>query len=458
MNIGNARWVTYAQLSVIATSRILSKRRLYHLEEDLGLKGNQFQLATSLLYVTYVTCEIPSNLILKKMRPSRWIAFITLAWGMIATLMGLCQNFGGFVACRLLLGVFEAGLFPGLTIYLTMFYTKHELALRVGYLFVSAALAGACGGLLAYGIGHMDGVAGMHGWRWILIFEGIPTVILGIFVYFALADDPEHCYYLNAEEKALLIAKRNRQPGYTESGLHLHRKDVISALTDWKVWVFCLGHFGSDTMLYGYSTFLPTIVKSLGHWTTPQVQALTIPCYILGAIAYIIMAKLSDTQQKRALYSILACGISVIGYGVLVSDASSGVHYLGCFLVACGLYVVVGIPMSWVPINAPRYGKKVTASGLQLTIGNCGGILAPFVRSPPPLPRPLPHQNPAALTCSIGKVVLTLDRVIKALYIRPGTTLRHGSSYDPRVGLLGRFRLRLHVVLARTDQSEPGCR
>lgn len=112
-------------------------------------------------------------------------------------LTGICQSYGGLIACRLLLGAVEGGLFPGAAIYLTLFYTKREIAVRIGYLFVSAALAGACGGLLAYGIGFMDGVAGQRGWRWILILEGLPTLVLGIATWFLLADDPESAYYLS---------------------------------------------------------------------------------------------------------------------------------------------------------------------------------------------------------------------------------------------------------------------
>ena len=143
----------------------IGNARLYGLEEDLGLVGNQFQIAVSILFVTYITFEVPSNLVLKKFTPSRWIAFITVSWGIVATLTGLVKSYDGLIACRVILGALEAGLFPGMNLYLTFFYTKNELALRVGYLFVSAAIAGALGGLLAFGIGHMDGIQGMSGWR-----------------------------------------------------------------------------------------------------------------------------------------------------------------------------------------------------------------------------------------------------------------------------------------------------
>ena len=266
-----------------------------------------------------------------------------------------------------------------MAVYLTLFYTKKELALRIGYLFVSAALAGATGGLLAYAIGFMDGTAGLHGWRWIMIIEGLPTVVLGIATWWILADDPAHAYYLSPAEKGLMIIRQNRQAGQTASAQKFHKQDVKYGLIDWKVYAFCIAQFGADTMLYGYSTFLPTIIKSFGQWSTAQVQALTIPCYVLGAVTYLLVARLSDRQQLRGLYCVIFGAISVIGYGIMIADTSPSVHYFGCFVIALGLYVVVGLPLAWLPSNMPRYGKRTTATGLQLTIGNTSGIMAPFV-------------------------------------------------------------------------------
>lgn len=195
--------------------------------------------------------EIPSNLVLKPFGPQRWLAFIVFIWGIIALGTGFVHNFQSLVALRVLLGAFEAGLFPGLNVYLTFFYTKRELALRVGYLFVSAAVAGALGGLLAYGIGHLDGVQGMRGWRWIMILEGLPTIVLGVVVFFLLPNDPEHAYFLTAEEKKFMVVRHQRQYGFTESAQQFSKEDMMKAFKDWKVWVFSVGQFGADTMLYG---------------------------------------------------------------------------------------------------------------------------------------------------------------------------------------------------------------
>ncbi|KAJ5171041.1 Major facilitator superfamily domain general substrate transporter [Penicillium coprophilum] len=357
----------------------IGNARLYGLEEDLGLVGNQYQVSVSILFVTYCFFEVPSNLVLKKLRPSRYIATISVLWGIIATLTGITQTYGGLIACRVLLGVVEAGLFPGFITYLTLFYSKREIALRTSYLFSSAAIAGAFGGLLAYGIGFMDGICGMRGWRWIMIIEGIPTVLLGVATWFGLADDPDTAYYLNKEERALVARRRSRYIGQTESAQKFHWADVKEGVLDWKIWAFSFAQFGIDTMLYGYSTFLPTIIKGMGKWTTAEVQALTIPCYGLGAIAYLGVAWLSDRSQRRAFFICLFCAISVVGYGILISDSSSGVHYFGALMVALGLYVAVGLPLAWLPTNLPRYAKRTYATGLQLTFGNISGVMSPFL-------------------------------------------------------------------------------
>ncbi|KAF2760738.1 putative MFS transporter [Pseudovirgaria hyperparasitica] len=358
----------------------IGNARLYGLESDLKLSPKQFQVAISILFVTYILSEVPSNLVLKKFRPSRWIAFITTSWGIIATLTGITHSYAGLLVCRLFLGAVEGGLFPGMAVYLTLFYTKRELALRIGYLFVSSALAGACGGLLAFAIGHMDGLAGLRGWRWIMILEGLPTIILGIATWWLLADDANTAYYLSPADRALMHVRRARQTGQTASAQHFHWADVRACVSDWTVWAFCAAQFGTDTMLYGFSTFLPTIIRALypGHGAA-LVQALTIPVYALGAATYLLVARVSDRTQRRGVYAVSFGLVSIVGYALLISNSSAGVHYAGCFLVAMGLYVAVGLPLAWLPSNCPRYGKRTTATGLQLTIGNCAGIMASFL-------------------------------------------------------------------------------
>lgn len=349
------------------------------MEKDLGLTGNQYQICVSILFVTYCLFEVPSNLVLKKFKPGRYIALITMAWGIIATLSGLVHNFGSMIACRLLLGLFEAGLFPGLVTYLTLFYSRRQLALRIGYLFTAAALAGACGGLIAYGISFMDGAAGLSGWRWILILEGIPSVLVGALCFFALPNDIESAYFLTSSERKLLLQIRFREVGQTADGQKFHWADVKDGAKDWTLWAFSVAQFGEDVMLYGFSTFLPTIIRAIGKWTVAESQALTVPVYALGAITYLVVARMSDKLQQRGFFTILFAAVSMAGYGMLLANKGAAVSYAGCFLVACGLYVSVGLPIAWLPGNLPRYGKRTLASGMQLTAGNVAGIATPFM-------------------------------------------------------------------------------
>jgi MFS family permease len=344
------------------------------------MHGSQFQTAVSLFFVTYVICTLPSNLLLKRLRPSRYLCFLTISWGFIATFTGLVQSYGALLGCRLILGIVEAGLFPGCVVYLTCFYTKNEIALRVGYLACCSGLAGMCGGLLAMAIGDLDGKCGMSGWRWILIIEGMPTVILGVAIYFLLPDDFEVAYFLTEEDKKLLRLRWAHQTGHTKSSRSLHKPDVKKGFKDWRIWVFATGQFASDVCLYSYATFLPTIIKGLStEYKTAQIQGLTVPCYVAGIGMFLIIANLSDRQQLRGLYTVITCCIALIGYVILCADLPSGAHYAGCIIVALGAFVANLMPLAWLPTNCPRYGKRAVANGMQITIGNIGGAISPFV-------------------------------------------------------------------------------
>ncbi|KAF8311067.1 high-affinity nicotinic acid transporter-like protein [Clavulina sp. PMI_390] len=362
----------------------IGNARLYGLQADLNMSNTQYEVALSIFFVTYLAFEVPSNLVLKKFTPHRWMATLAVSWSIIASLTGLCHTYHQFIACRVLLGVFEAGLFPGLAMYLTFFYTKRELSLRIGYLFVSAALAGACGGLLAFAIGHLAGTDGLKGWRWIMFIEGIPTFVAGIITWFFLADGPENAGYLSAEEKEFLRVRRLKEQGETANAQEFHWEDVRKAFTDWRVIAFAAAQFGVDTMLYGYSTFLPTIIQEIGNWSSATVQVMTIPCYALGAITYLSVAWFADRTGRRASFIIFFTVIAMIGYIILLSTATPGADYFACFLCAMGLYVIVGLPYSWLPANTPRYGKRTTANGLQLTVGNSSGVMVPFIYTKKP--------------------------------------------------------------------------
>lgn len=195
----------------------------------------------------------------------------------------------------------------------------------MGYLFTAAALAGALGGLLAYAIGNMDGVAGHRAWRWIMIIEGLPPILLRLLTGWLLADDPETARYLRTEEKELMRLRRAAEDGQTASTQKFHWRDVRKRLKDWKVWAFACALFGTDTMLYGYSTFLPTIIEGINtNFSSTLVQVLTIPCYTLDATTFLAAAFVSDKIQRRAIFPVMFGCVAIVGYGLLISNGGAG--------------------------------------------------------------------------------------------------------------------------------------
>ncbi|KAJ4312922.1 hypothetical protein N0V84_009691 [Fusarium piperis] len=353
--------------------------RLFGLEEDLGLVGQQFQLAVSVLFVTYCLFEAPSNMIIKRLQPARYLAGLTLAWGLIATFSALVQNFTGLIVCRLLLGLFEAGLFPGVILYLTMFYGKRSIALRMAYFFATSAFSGVAGGLVAYGISFLDGSSGWRAWRWIILINGLPTIVTGLVVLFVLPNSLETAKFLTDDDRRNLAMMREAELGKARNSREMDWDDVKDGFKDWTVWVYCAALYCLNTMLYSFAVFLPTIVLQIGTWTTTQVQGLTVPVYTAGAVTYLINAWWSDKTQRRSYFIFGGTLVSIFGYCLLIANHSAGLSYAGTFFVSMGCYTAGGMSLAWLNTNNPRYGKRAIAGGLHLTIGNASGVTAPFL-------------------------------------------------------------------------------
>ncbi|THY87632.1 MFS general substrate transporter [Aureobasidium pullulans] len=342
--------------------------------EDVGASAEQFSTAVSIFYATYVLSETPWAVLMKKLTPKYTIGGLCVVWSLTTIFSGFITNVGGLYAARLVLGACEGGLFPGLNLYLTMVYKREEMAKRVAYLFVCTALAGAFGGLLAYGILQMDGVAGQAGWRWVYIIEGIFSVGVAVVVFVFLPNDPNNAYFLNDEDKQLMQVRARQRAAYMGSE-DFSWAEVKIALTDPKVILSGLIQFCQDILLYGFSTFLPSIIKSLGY-NTLQAQYLTIPVYIFGGAAFMAVAWFSDRTSIRGPLVAFANIFGIIGYVLIICPTPNGVKFLGTFLCAVAVYNGPGLNMSWLNVNvAPQY-RRATAIGFQQTIGNTAGIVA----------------------------------------------------------------------------------
>ncbi|KAH7021857.1 major facilitator superfamily domain-containing protein [Ilyonectria destructans] len=363
-------------LSFLDRSNI-GNARIAGLEGDLNMIGRwDYSVAVSVFFPFYVASEIPSNLAMKRFRPSIWIPSIMLAWGIVMTLMGIVNNYPGLLASRMALGFAEGGLFPGVTYYITLWYKRHECGLRIAIFFSAATAAGAFGGLLARGIMEMDGIGGLNGWAWIFILEGVLTVLVAVFAFFALHDYPDTAKFLTPNERQEVI--RRLQEDSSVLSNKLHSKFVKNALKDWKIWVHMFITIGIFLPVYSVSIFLPTIIRSMGH-AAEVAQLMSVPPYVTACLATVVGGFAADKQRKRGVYVIASCTMAIIGFVVLITVENNSVKYFACFLVLSGIFAYVPQGTSWNGNNIGGSVKRGVGLAMQIGFGNLGGAIAGFI-------------------------------------------------------------------------------
>lgn len=303
------------------------------------------------------------------------IPLLIFCWSIVLIGTGFMHNVGQLYASRLLLGVFESGLFPCLALYLSTFYQPREQALRISYLFVSAALSGSFGGLFAYALLKMDGVGGQEGWRWLFIIEGCLSVAVAILAYFTLANDFESAWFLNEEDRHLMRIRAEINARYNGAP-EFDWAEVKRAVMDPKLYISCFNQFMADICSFGLSSFLPLIIRSFGFGVV-TTQLLTIPVFFWASSAYIIVSWASDRWQRRAFFMIPATIVTAIGYAVQLGVPADqrGVLYFSTFLIGPGVYICVGLNVSWLLNSHAPYYKRAMAIGTNQSLGNSAGVV-----------------------------------------------------------------------------------
>ncbi|TKA67200.1 hypothetical protein B0A49_04513 [Cryomyces minteri] len=353
----------------------IGNAKIQGLVEDLHMKGQDYNIALFIFFVPYILFEVPSNIIIKKVAPSTWLSLIMTLWGIATVGQGLVKNFGGLVACRFLVGLFEAGLFPGCVYIISMYYQRMELQRRLSLFFCASILAGAFGGLLAYALAKMAGIGGYNGWR-IFIIEGLATIVIGIASKWFVPDWPETAKFLNEEERALLVARLSRDSGEAT----MNRLDGPAAkrvAKDWKIYVGIIAYLGVVNTGYATSFFIPTIIKELGY-TSAAAQVRSIPIFIVATACAIAVAFATDRLRHRYAFTIAGVVIASIGYILLLCQdrVTVGVKYFAIFLVTSGGYMTQPVTIAWLSNNMSGHYKRSIASACQIGFGNIGGIIA----------------------------------------------------------------------------------
>ena len=361
----------------------IGNAKIEGMAEDLHLTGAEYNWCLTAFFFTYSAFEVPSNMLLKKLRPSIWLPSIMVSWGVVMTLMGIVQNFNGLLIARIFLGVAEAGLFPGVVYYNTMWYCRYEVQVRQAYFFSAASIAGAFSGLLAYGISFMNGVGGLAGWRWIFILEGILTTLVAFISYFIIYDFPETASFLTKEERAFVTyrLKYDGQDATTDSHMRVAQSDdrswsdVRAAFLDWQIWVNIIVYWGYVCPLYGISLFLPTIIKNLGYKTT-SAQLLTVPIYVTAACLTVVVAYAADKKRVRSPFILGGFIFQLIGFIMCISSGTPGIVYAGVFIAACAIYPTHPSNITWLSNNLAGSYKRAVGMGIQISVGNLAGAMA----------------------------------------------------------------------------------
>ncbi|EKG15101.1 Major facilitator superfamily [Macrophomina phaseolina MS6] len=306
------------------------------LSKDLKMSGGQFNWTLTVFFFSYCVFDLPSNIALKKLRPSIWLPSIMVAWGTVMTLMGIVQGFKGLLAARFFLGLTEAGLYPGATFYITTWYRREEALWRQSLFFSAASIAGAFSGLFAFAIANMNGVAGLEGWRWIFIIEGLCTVLIAFVSYFFLWDYPETASFLSDEERQFVVHRVKFQAHIVDDmGCMIPQNDdfswlyVRAAILDWQVWANILVFWGIQCPLYGIALFLPTMITSGMDVSSSTAQLLTVPIYLTAALFSVTVAFLSDRKGQRSPFILGCFAFMAIGFIMCISSSKAGVVYAG---------------------------------------------------------------------------------------------------------------------------------
>ncbi|KAF2858122.1 MFS general substrate transporter [Piedraia hortae CBS 480.64] len=395
--------------------------------KDIHATVEQFSIAVSIFYATYVLSETPWAIMLKKLTPRYLLTGLAIVWSLVTIFSGFITSIGGLYATRLILGACEGGLFPGLNLYLTMVYRREEQAKRVSYLFVCTAIAGAFGGLLAYGLLQMDGISGVAGWRWVYYIEGCFSVVIAAVVFFGLPNDPANAYFLSEPQKELMRRRAIQRAGYMGSD-DISFEEIKVALTDPKIYLSGLISFCQDTLLYGFSTFLPSIIKGWGYGTL-KTQYYTIPVYVVGGLSFVIMANISDRLRLRGPFLLIANCFGIIGYVLLLSPLPVGVHYLATFFCAIAVYTGPGINVTWLNVNIAPHYRRATAIGMQQTIGNTAGIVAGQIYRKAPYK--LGNGFSLGAIC-IGQFLITAQMLHYRYLTREKAAISEGRAEDKR--------------------------
>ncbi|MGV8119561.1 MAG: MFS transporter [Candidatus Xenobiia bacterium LiM19] len=346
---------------------------------DLGFNDTVFGLGAGIFFLGYFLFQVPANLILQKLGARQWISIIMIVWGVTAAGMALVKTPQSFYLLRFLLGVAEAGFFPGMILYLTMWFPLCERAGATALFMTATAIAGVISGPVSGALLTMHGMAGISGWQWLFLLEGIPAVLLGIFTCQYLTDKPGEAKWLTEEERTWLIERiENAEENDRSEVCPKVQTPLMQILTDGKVWSFSTLYLSLMIGMYGISIWLPQIIRFFSHYHNLLVGLISVIPYLLAVAGMVVIGRYSDRSgNHRTIVAILLCaaGVSLLLLGYIKTPL------IAISLLSLGAMGIFGALGPFWALSTIYLRKENSAGGIAMinSTGNLGGFIGPYI-------------------------------------------------------------------------------
>jgi MFS family permease len=328
--------------------------------------------------VGYIGLQIPSNLLLTRVRPSIYLPGCMIAWGLLSGTTAFVKGFHGLVLVRFFLGMVEAPFFPGALFLLSSWYTKEELAFRTSLLYSGSLVAGAFGGFVGAGIEYdLKGVLNMASWRWLFLIEATSTVILAVCAIFILPDYPHTTRWLTPEERALAVARISSHSGMQDKKRGSLLQGLKFALVDPKVWLLALIII-TKTSAGAVTSFIPTLVATF-NFSPVSTLLLIAPPYLAAAATALAVSYSSDKRSERSYHILLPIFLAMLGFLIFGATLAPLPRYLSMFLMLAGIYGSYNVALAWISSTLPHpVEKRSAAIAIINTVGNMAQIYSPY--------------------------------------------------------------------------------
>ncbi len=345
------------------------------MNKEIGLTSQMFGLGAGIFFLGYFLFEVPSTVILHNVGARFWIGRVMITWGLVSVAMAFTRGPISFYVLRFLLGLAEAGFFPGIILYLSYWFPANHRSAVTAMFMAAAPVAGFIGSPVSGALLQLDGLLGLRGWQWLFLLEGVPAVALGFITFRFLTDRPADAVWLSADERDWLSsAIHEDQSGIKDP----HSRSVWRALADWKVAALSLAYFGTSAGLYTIGFWAPLIIKGLGFSVFHVGLLVAIP-NLVAVVGMILWSRNSDRTGERYWHAALACLIGAIGMAVAARSGSSAFFAIaGLSLTAFG--VSAAKPPLWCLPTIFFSGTAAAASiGLINSLGTLGGFAGPYM-------------------------------------------------------------------------------